>query len=298
MTAVDDRATLVDRLQELEEENAKLRDVEDQFWILLKERDELQTLLRDRTAPHDDTNRSAAGVKNARSGSTSAEGAAASTNAAALHQDKFEAALHECLDLLIAKDRNEQFDSRGPVAAFLAWCDIEQSRHDYRSAVNTTSDAKGTNGSKSQNKGAAANPALLSPEERETFLLRIRQLENEQRQLQDELDRADVSRLQALEDADRLHQHVAALSEKLIVVRDAATNEKLKADKYAASHSALLTARAQLADKDAEIARLKAEVEHLRRIDSVGGAELAADAARIREELAKRSASSPSSVRN
>ena len=110
-------------------------------------------------------------------------------------------------------------------------------------------------------------------------------------QVQDELDRTDTSRLQALEDADRLHKQVGVLTQNISELRTAFAQVKSQAEQYAKTSASVTQLKGILAEREAENAQLKATVAQLQRMSTVGGAALAADAARIRSELAGRSLS-------
>uniref|UniRef100_A0A7S1R116 Uncharacterized protein n=1 Tax=Neobodo designis TaxID=312471 RepID=A0A7S1R116_NEODS len=245
-------------MQDLIAENEKLREIEEQFWVLLQEHETLEKRLQ--------TNTSAQLEPRAEANSAEVE--------------RITEALREALELLLARERGESIAfSRGPVAAFLSWCEIEEVKKE----------ARGTTITSTSPSGAAARD-LVPGMEHEVHALRskVRDLEKENTQLQEELDRVDLSRIQALEDADRMQRQVASLSESIVEIRAALNSERARAEKHASEAAKLPQVRARLAERDGEIAELAAELERVKRIGDVAGIDLAADAARIREDLEKR----------
>jgi hypothetical protein len=119
--------------------------------------------------------------------------------------------------------------------------------------------------------------------------MQLRVAQGENREMQLELDRCDASRLQALDDVERLQHQVTMLSENVSELRHVAVQAREAAAAGAHATSQLRAARAELAERDAEVAHLKGRVAELQRATSqLPESQLAADAARIRAELAAR----------
>ena len=240
-------------IAELEAENSKLRVVEEQFWVMLNERHNCQSDKVITSGP----------IPNGPVGSN-----------LRVENERLTTALAECMELLMSAQGAGSRMERGPVAAFLSWCQIEEQRNNEKPVPIVHAD---------RGQQDFARTKQLNEE--------VSRLASECRQLQDELDRADLSRLQALEDADRLQNQVAVLAEQVLELKSAALAERSKAERHAAAASQAIALKTRLAQRDDEVSALEAEVQRLRRTSVTGGSDLAAEAARIRAELAKRSES-------
>lgn len=271
-----DPVAVAEQLNELREENAKLRDIEAQFWLLLDERELLQKEL-------DDIRQA---TKTTKPVTTPSNGTAAANMMDKPPDLKLQAeyeamveALRECMDMLLTREGKQATAAQGPVAAFLQY----------------VSTAAGTNVPPPL---TAVAPGALSDvqskvvgleTENETLKQQLRTCKEEVKQLQEEIDRTDMSRLQALEDAERLQKQLEVLSEQVRELRTAYATVKAQADSQSKGSTVVAGLKKQLEEKNAEILRLKAQSEQLQRLSDVGGMQLAADAARIRSELAARS---------
>jgi predicted RNase H-like nuclease (RuvC/YqgF family) len=120
----------------------------------------------------------------------------------------------------------------------------------------------------------------------------------EVKQLQEELDRTDMSRLQALEDAERMQQQIEVLSSGVQDLRKAYNGVKQQAESSSRNSQLMQELKSLLAERDAAIHELKARLTQQQRLSSVGSTDLAADAARIRRQLAQRSESQGSNSQN
>ena len=136
----------------------------------------------------------------------------------------------------------------------------------------------------------------ISNEEKEALLTEVHTLKREIRQLQEELDRTDMSRVQALEDSERLQHQLEVVLSNVAELKQAYHSVKAQAEASVKNAQVVQSQKVQLTNKDAQIHELKATIAQLKRLSDVGGAELAVDAARIRQELAKRSSQSSSTV--
>ena len=319
-----EQAELVDLRRQagkLQEENAKLKEVEEQFWLLLQEREDLQQQLdavranAGSAAAQKQQQAKAASASPARGGG----GGGVSTNEAARlikEHESMQTALQECMDLLLAKEADAGHSVLGgtgngihhqhrgvSVADFLAWLELERGRAEAglsteglllmpdgsdrdRAAPSSFSPSRGKSGL-TPIAGAAAGPPLAA-QERATMLNQLSELRQEVGQLQEELDRTDMSRVQALEDSDRLHGQVKTLSETVIELRHALHAERQRCQANEQNALAALQLRGQIADREAEIAKLEGSLAQYRRLADVGSEQLAADAARIRAEFASR----------
>jgi hypothetical protein len=249
-----------DRLSELIEENQKLRAIEEQFWILLQEHETLSQ--RAQASPPQPL----------------AADAVRCDVAPSKENERLAEALREALELLLARERGESIEfSRGPVASFLSWCEIEHVKAEVEASA---TDRPPQQNPRINDQGLAQEVSALRG--------KVHDLERENRDLQDELDRVDLSRIQALEDADRMQRQVAALSESILDIRSALNAEQARAEKHAHEAAQVPQLRARIADQDGIIAELTAESDRLRNAEREAGSDLAADAARIREELQKR----------
>jgi DNA repair exonuclease SbcCD ATPase subunit len=291
-------ALLEERAAELEEENAKLRVVEEQFWVLLAEREELEKKVAALSAAASAaaTVSTTAGDNNAKKTAMVA-GQRQASESLRKENEILSAALQECLELL-QTDTRELYSARGPVASFLSWCEIERARaqnaqlagdfdgKDNGGGAAGLSPARGARkGASSFSPGGAdsgANELLTQLQQQH------RQLQAEHRQLQEEVDRVDLSRMQALDDVDRLQEHVASLSQHVITMKEALVKERERADQHASNAQQVPLLRARLAEKEGELARANAALETLKRSTDRTGSDLAADAARIRAELQTR----------
>jgi hypothetical protein len=238
-----------DYVAELERENAKLRIIEEQFWILLAESEHREA----RPAPN---------VPRQESNSD--------LDSKLRENDALSAALKECMELLMSKEQLGSFAQRGLVSSFLAWCEIEHLRH--------------TSANRHNVKEPTAHEIVTSETTSKQLRDQLWESANEKRLLQDELDRVDLSRLQALDDVDRLQKHIATLSETILSMKQTVDAERSRAERHATAAAQLPQYRAMIAEKDEIIAQLTGELEQCRRNGS-STADLAADAARIRAEL-------------
>ena len=108
-----------------------------------------------------------------------------------------------------------------------------------------------------------------------------------------ELDRSDLSRLQALDDVDKMQKQIKLLSQSIVELRSAYASARAQADANARSAETTHEVTVRLAERDAEMAHLKGRLAEMQRMAASGGSLLAGDAARIRSELqARKSAAS------
>ncbi len=325
----DDHAVreLREELEEIQEENSKLRDVEAQFWLLLNEKEdikrELETL-RDSTKQQQHLQKGGSGA----SSNSSAKSLASGTITGNLAQltaggkglslsaqegliaqlreenDALSCAVKECMELLLSREarRSGIVVTRGPVSAFLSWLELGQERAEALQTLASAKDEAGLAGhltpraSKSTRAFSPGYIGGISNEEKEALLTEVHTLKREMRQLQEELDRTDMSRMQALEDSERLQQQLEVVLSNVAELKTAYSSVKAQAEASVRNAQVVQAQKVQLANKDAQIHELKATVTQLRRLADVGGAELAVDAARIRQELARRSSQSTSTA--
>lgn len=116
----------------------------------------------------------------------------------------------------------------------------------------------------------------------------LRLAQDEIQHLKMELDRSDLSRLQALADVDKLQNQVKVLSSSIVELRSAYSSARAQADANAKSAETVHEVTVRLAERDAEIAHLKGRIAEMQRLAASGGSALQADTSRIRQELASR----------
>ncbi len=119
----------------------------------------------------------------------------------------------------------------------------------------------------------------------------LRLAQDEIHHLKMELDRSDLSRLQALDDVDKMQKQIQVLSSSIVELRSAYASARAQADANAKSAETVHEVTVRLAERDAEIAHLKGRIAEMQRLAASGGSALAADTTRIRQELASRVAS-------
>lgn len=232
--------------------------------------------------------------------------------------DAMHSALEECLDLLAIKDHGgDILRERGPVATFLTWLKLQHDRANAQQAVLDIFKAdedlsRGKDGKRGGSAprgdsplrrsaspqrtpkiigGAASN--TLWEVERNALITELNALRRENRELKDELDQTDLSRLQALDDASRLQTQVETMAKHVTELRAAYAQVRARADQNEGDQKTITSLKVQLADSFAEAAELKSQLAQAKQLQLVGAASLAADAARIRAELAQREKSLP-----
>lgn len=302
---------LLEEITDLRDENEKLRQIQEQFWQLLYEKEDLEKEVEVLRSSNSSVPRSLA-QQQAR---TQVPSNAAhqqftdqqSTDAQKLRveYDTMSNALQECLDLLMTREHKKALDmsemgGRGMVHAFLSWLCLSHERASTLHSLATARDDSGVAGTLSPRTSKAIgvfSPTYglgsISRDEKESLLRELHQTKLEVKQLQDELDHTDMSRLQALEDGERMQQQIEVLSKGVQELRTAYTSVKAQAEANAKNAQMVQTLKSQMAAKDALIHELKAKVSQLQRLNDIHGSELAADAARIKQDLAQRSSSQP-----
>jgi DNA repair exonuclease SbcCD ATPase subunit len=331
-------------LSVLREENAKLRVIHDQFWIVLDEREGFQKeveQLRQSLPPQHGANSSSSRQYGSSSvgGGEGGSGVASSSllpssssgpsaeqwQAMRTQYDSMSNALQECFDVLLSKElkttlQKTEIGSRGSVQAFLAWLNLTHDRATALHALVSSRDSvmMGAGTSLSPSRRPALNvytPQLalgsISKEEKEHLLRELHDAKQEIKQLQEELDRTDVSRLQALDDAQRMHQQVQILSEGVRELRGAYQQVKGQAETSAKHAQLVAKLQEETKQKDTVIQELRHRLSQLQRFSAVGDLSppplpqqqqqqqavgtsnphhkaLAADAARIRQQMNER----------
>lgn len=301
---------LLNELEDLKKENDCLRQVQDQFWQLLYEKEDLQRDLETLRASQRQLATTSVAKDAHRLG---AQGADRSTTKSGVDQREYDAvstALHECMELLMDREQQQtlhrtELGSRGPVRAFLSWLALSHDRSQALTSLQMAREEAGVPGSLSPRTSKAIGVfsptygvGAISKEEKESLLRELHVSKQEVRQLQEELDRTDMSRMQALEDAERMQQQIEVLSSGVQDLRKAYNGVKQQAESSTKNAQAVQDLKSQLAARDATIHELKAKVSQQQRLSSVGGntTDLAADAARIRRQLAQRSDSQGSNA--
>ena len=268
-----------EEIADLRAENEKLRDVEEQFWIVLNEREDLMRQLGQ--------------------SAEASRGAPDATDTAAIDSmsdrmraeyDAMANALRESMELLMAKELRQSLEAsagRGVVATFLRWLEMDHDRAVTIDSISKLKDGIGVNDSR----GRSVTLPGLDSGERDMLLKELNAARQEVKILQEELDRTDMSRLQALQDAERMQKQIEILSGGVAELRSAYNALKSQGESSSRNGQIIQAQRAQLAEKDAVIHDLKAKISRLERLHDSGSADLLADAARIRQELVRRSSS-------
>lgn len=263
-------------LAALRDENAKLRDIEGQFWMLLQEREDLQRQLNElhRTETQKAIKSREEPADTRKSGIREVD------------YERMSAALQECMTLLLQREfpSGGQSSSHGGnvVLRFLDYCDKEAQSASVASMVRAARDEVfHVEGLRAP---APASVARSSPDN-QMLVNEVNRLRLELTQLQDELDRTDASRLQALEDVERLQKQVMILTGNMNDLRSSFASVKSQAEHHSKIAATVTHLKVQLSERESELAQLKGTLAQLQRLSSVGGAQLAADAARIRSEL-------------
>lgn len=320
------REELLREVSELKDENDKLRQVQEQFWLLLFEREDLQRQLQELRSGANNvlgSNVTSGTVGNQITPNTTA---AADVSVSAgfspqelqqrrVEYDAMSTALQECLALVMTKEQqrtlNEtELGARGPVHAFLSWLSFTAERSSAKQSLALArggavfSDGAG-DGSLSPSAPkfmSAFSPTMSatasmlpgaagSREEKEALLRELHRTKQELKQVQEELDRTDMSRLQALEDAERMQQQMEILSNGVRELRQAYEGVKLQAESSAKHAAMVQQLKSQLAARDATIHELRGKLSQVQRLGDIGSSELALDTARIRQQLAQRASS-------
>jgi predicted RNase H-like nuclease (RuvC/YqgF family) len=307
-------AALLAELEDLKKENDCLRQVQDQFWQLLYEKEDLQRELEVLRTSQRQLATSVHGADGGQYCSQLRQPANKGGHNSGVEQREYDAvstALHECMELLMDKEQQQtlhrtELGSRGPVRAFLSWLALSHDRAQALTSLQVARDEAGIPGSLSPRNSKAIgvfSPTYgvgsISKEEKESLLRELHLSKQEVRQLQEELDRTDMSRMQALEDAERMQQQIEVLSSGVQDLRKAYNGVKQQAESSMKNSQAVQDLKSQLANRDATIHELKAKLSQQQRLSSVGSTtDLAADAARIRRQLAQRSDSQGSNAQN
>eukprot|EP00758_Cryptobia_borreli_P001973 Tbor_TRINITY_DN2679_c0_g1::TRINITY_DN2679_c0_g1_i1::g.17895::m.17895 len=259
-----------------------------------------------------DTDRRAKGKVSIRNGGTCSD--YNNQNDVIIHRlkqnvDTLKTALHDCMDLLIQSDMkgkdlpngmgNIQRD--GPVAVFLRWLNTTHNRQRALDGIHEVMIEEGGNSAawhQSPSISLVRNVSMSPVRADVGITEQHRQTLDQLRRVQEELDRTDLSRQQALEDADKIRRQMELLAANLTAIKNDFRQYKSNVDANSKVISEREATQAQhqksrLAQKDAEIHELKARIVHLERTLGNGTIELAKDADRISRDLqARRSQSS------
>ncbi|CUG94207.1 unnamed protein product, partial [Bodo saltans] len=255
-------AALLAELEDLKKENDCLRQVQDQFWQLLYEKEDLQ---RELEVLRTSQRQLAMSVHGATDGAQHRV-QPRNTGHSGVDQREYDAvstALHECMELLMDREQQQtlhrtELGSRGPVRAFLSWLALSHDRAQALSSLQIARDEAGIPGSLSPRNSKAIgvfSPTYgvgsISKEEKESLLRELHSSKQEVRQLQEELDRTDMSRMQALEDAERMQQQIEVLSSGVQDLRKAYNGVKQQAESSTKNAQAVQDLKSQLANRDA-----------------------------------------------
>lgn len=116
----------------------------------------------------------------------------------------------------------------------------------------------------------------------------LRVAQDEIQHMKMELDRSDLSRLQALDDVDKMQGQIKLLSQSVVELRSAYASARAQADSNARAAETVHEVTVRLAERDAEIAHLRARIAEMQRMAASGGSALHHDTMRIRAELQSR----------
>eukprot|EP00744_Colponema_vietnamica_P015591 GILI01021858.1.p1 GENE.GILI01021858.1~~GILI01021858.1.p1 ORF type:complete len:286 (+),score=30.17 GILI01021858.1:73-858(+) len=244
-----------------------------------------------------------------------------------LENESLKTALHECMDLMISEDLRSSHTNTirrdGPVAVFLGWLRTRHDRGEVAAVLASTrlelqgyttdqqqglnTSTRNTNVSQPQSSGAtltAADRAMFK-----SLSAELQAAQAQVRALQQELDRTDLSRRQALEDCDHMRQQVEDLGSQLQQTTSAFRNaqrsllQKQVQEQVASNNSqhgqgpgpsvSGFPTTSQLAHRNAEIHQARAQQAKAQREKEMETYALAEDTERIRRELARRSVSYP-----
>eukprot|EP00760_Papus_ankaliazontas_P010575 PhM_4_TR14358/c0_g1_i1/m.94028 len=281
--------------QHLKAENGQFQLIERQFWALLAEREELvgeiKTLRASEGSENQNPSRASGNSDPQRRDHRADEEHDAGTDAArvkmlekevaALHntQDEMQRALEECMELLMQSDGTTPIASPTTVGATALLVEkggiVPRFLHWLR------------------NPGERSSAPTLGKEEREGLAGEVQRLRTELQRVTEELDKADLSREQALEEAEMFQQRLAEASQHLSEARTAYTtivnaNRVLEAE---------LGLHRECGDTIADLQKVAEERSRIivllqQKLSALGGndaeQELMEDAQRIKADLEKR----------
>ena len=291
------------------DENDRLRVIEGEFWNLLNERESLlETIanLQKRCASLEHPSSLPIPHPRQYEGRDPVGHDPMKVRSMEIEIERLQLALHEAMDLLIADEVKQSTGDLpsgvgnvkrdGPVASFVDWLTMVEERRELDGQLRASKTEMGRWGaSPERRQGRSLNEALKNTVPVEQHNLVLSGLHDNQvkiRKLQEELDRTDSSRRQALEDVDVLRSQLEQLNADFKEVSHALSAHR--SQQGGTKEIAFL--KDSLYQRDEEIKHLKMQMRRLVEEADRRSSDLAFDAERIRREVSRRSASREPSV--
>ncbi|RNF02718.1 hypothetical protein TraAM80_06169 [Trypanosoma rangeli] len=305
-------------LRRLKAENARLQQVEEQFWVLLAENEELQKAETHSRAPVE----ASYGCGRRHGGSFLGGCRKEQNDEESWRISSCVRALRECMDLLFARELNDasqadcteavkkQLEQEDSVATYLLWLRARRGRgvdehkpndillpHREQSAIVGGGEAAPRNKTSVRDGVSLAIPPFQQElNETNTVLLR-RSLEDTERQLQETremLELANMSRSAALKDCTRMSEQVTTLTDYLQeILRSYKTSHDLWLENEALNAFVEKQAR-DIKVRDKLLAEMRVTLQQLKNTRSSEEVSLTETTERVRRQLLERQAISTS----
>ena len=311
-----------DHVRAILDENDRLRAVEREFWNLLNEREDFKAEVATLTAKCQRIEKPTE-VPN-HQGSTTQQGSAPDADVRKMRSmeveiERLQLALHEAMELLLSEEvkrgsgdlpggvGNVRRD--GPVSTFVNWLTMIEERRELDGELRASKSEmdKWTAGtqpvSPEKRRNRSLNEALKNTVPTEQYneaLNEVSQSRLRMRRLQEELDRTDLSRQQALEDVEVLRSQLEHLNGSFKEVSQALVAYRVQNEGGGSGGGGSSREVGLLKDaihqRDEEIKHLKLQMRRLVEDADRRSFDLASDTDRIRKDVYRRSASREPSV--